>query len=67
MLFGYHWDTGHGELAFAISILPMLLVGLLVTIEATIVGFFIAHGARPGSGRAEHRAGARSSPGPRAS
>jgi len=42
MLFGYHWDTSHGELAFAISILPMLLIGLLVTIEATIVGFFVA-------------------------
>jgi polar amino acid transport system permease protein len=42
MLFGYHWDTSHGELVFAWSILPMLLVGLLVTIEATIVGFFVA-------------------------
>ncbi len=42
MLFGYHWDTGNGELAFAISILPMLLIGLLVTIEASILGFFVA-------------------------
>jgi len=42
MLFGYHWDTTHGELAFAWSILPMLLIGLVVTIEATIVGFFVA-------------------------
>jgi polar amino acid transport system permease protein len=42
MLFGYQWDTGHGELAFAISILPMLLIGLLVTIEASIAGFFVA-------------------------
>ena len=42
MLFGYEWDTAHGELAFAASILPMLLVGLVVTIEATILGFLIA-------------------------
>ncbi len=42
MLFGFHWDTGHGELVFAWSILPMLLRGLVVTIEASIVGFFIA-------------------------
>jgi polar amino acid transport system permease protein len=42
MLFGIHWDTGHGDLAFAISILPILLRGLLVTIEATIVGFIVA-------------------------
>ena len=34
MLFGFHWDTAHGELAFAWSILPMLLVGIWVTIEA---------------------------------
>jgi polar amino acid transport system permease protein len=42
MLFGYQWDTGHGELVFAWSILPMLLRGLVVTIEASLVGFFIA-------------------------
>jgi polar amino acid transport system permease protein len=42
MLFGFEWDSGHGELAFAWSILPMLLVGMVVTIEATIAGFFIA-------------------------
>src|SRR5690606_20596622 len=36
MLFGFQWDTQNGELAFAISILPMLLVGLWVTIQATI-------------------------------
>ena len=42
VLFGYTWDTDHGELAFAISILPMLLHGLVVTIEASIVGFFVA-------------------------
>jgi polar amino acid transport system permease protein len=28
MLFGFSWDASHGELAFAISILPMLLIGL---------------------------------------
>lgn len=42
MLFGYSWDTAHGELAFALSILPILLHGMIVTIEATIVGFAIA-------------------------
>lgn len=42
MLFGYTWDTSHGELAFAISILPMLLRGMVVTIQATVVGFGIA-------------------------
>jgi polar amino acid transport system permease protein len=42
MLFGYSWDTAHGEWAFALSILPMLLRGLVVTIEASIVGFFVA-------------------------
>lgn len=41
MLFGIHWDTS-SDWAFATSILPILLLGLLVTIEATIVGFFIA-------------------------
>ncbi len=44
MLFGFHWDTAHGELAFAWSILPMLLVGMWVTIEASIAGFAIALG-----------------------
>ncbi len=42
MLFGFHWDTAHGEWAFAWSILPILLRGMLVTIEASIVGFFVA-------------------------
>lgn len=41
MLFGYHWDTST-ELAFAISIFPILLRGLLVTIEATVLGFIVA-------------------------
>ena len=42
MLFGFHWDTAHGEWAFALSILPILLIGLAVTIEASILGFFVA-------------------------
>ncbi|WP_102223779.1 ectoine/hydroxyectoine ABC transporter permease subunit EhuD [Acidimangrovimonas sediminis] len=42
MLFGLHWDTAHGDLAFAASILPMLLIGMWVTIEASILGFFVA-------------------------
>ena len=41
MLFGYHWDLS-SNWAFAISILPILLHGMLVTIEATLLGFFIA-------------------------
>ena len=41
MLFGYHWDTST-DWAFAVSILPILLWGMVVTIEATILGFFIA-------------------------
>ncbi|WP_116652804.1 ectoine/hydroxyectoine ABC transporter permease subunit EhuD [Pelagibacterium sediminicola] len=41
MLFGIAWDTSSGW-AFAISILPILLRGLVVTIQATVVGFFIA-------------------------
>ncbi|MGN6549888.1 MAG: ectoine/hydroxyectoine ABC transporter permease subunit EhuD [Pararhizobium sp.] len=41
MLFGIHWDTS-SEWAFAASILPILLIGLLVTIEAALLGFVIA-------------------------
>lgn len=41
MLFGISWDTS-SNLAFAISILPILLRGLVVTLQATVVGFFIA-------------------------
>lgn len=41
MLFGYSWDTS-GPLAFAVSILPILLTGMLVTLQATIVGFGVA-------------------------
>lgn len=41
MLFGIEWDTS-SDLAFAWSILPILLIGLVVTIEASVVGFFLA-------------------------
>ncbi|UIJ71399.1 ectoine/hydroxyectoine ABC transporter permease subunit EhuD [Aurantimonas sp. HBX-1] len=41
MLFGYEWDTS-GGLAFAVSILPILLWGMLVTLQATALGFVIA-------------------------
>lgn len=41
MLFGFEWDTST-PLAFAISILPMLLTGLWVTVQATVLGFFVA-------------------------
>lgn len=41
MLFGYHWDVSSTG-AFIISILPILLTGLKVTIEATILGFILA-------------------------
>ncbi len=40
MLFGMHWDTAN-DWVFTLSILPILLRGLVVTIEATIVGFFV--------------------------
>ncbi|MEO6354376.1 MAG: ectoine/hydroxyectoine ABC transporter permease subunit EhuD [Burkholderiaceae bacterium] len=41
MIYGYHWDTS-SPLNFAISILPILLLGLRITIAATIIGFVIA-------------------------
>ncbi|MYN14748.1 ectoine/hydroxyectoine ABC transporter permease subunit EhuD [Pusillimonas sp. TS35] len=41
MLFGIEWDTSSGA-ALALSILPILLKGLLVTVQATAVGFVIA-------------------------
>lgn len=41
MLFGYEWDTSDG-LSFAISILPILMRGLIVTVQATLLGFFVA-------------------------
>lgn len=41
MLFGYEWDLS-SPLAFAISILPMLMTGVWVTIQAAILGFALA-------------------------
>ena len=41
MLFGIEWDTS-SEWAFAVSILPILLIGMWVTIQATVLGFFVA-------------------------
>lgn len=41
MLFGIEWDTS-GNWAFAVSILPILLRGMVVTIQAALVGFAIA-------------------------
>ncbi|SMP00099.1 ectoine/hydroxyectoine ABC transporter permease subunit EhuD [Paracoccus laeviglucosivorans] len=41
MLFGFEWDT-NTPLDFAISILPILLTGMVVTIQATLLGFAIA-------------------------
>lgn len=41
MLFGYAWDTS-STWAFAVSILPILMRGLIVTIQATVLGFFVA-------------------------
>ena len=41
MLFGIEWDTS-SNWAFAVSIFPILMKGLVVTLKATVVGFFIA-------------------------
>ena len=41
MMYGYHWDLS-SPLAFALSILPILGIGLIVTIEATVLGFLVA-------------------------
>ncbi len=41
MLFGIHWDLS-SELAFTTSIIPILLIGMKITILATIFGFLIA-------------------------
>ena len=41
MLFDIEWDTS-GPLVFAISILPILLLGMWVTIQATVLGFAVA-------------------------
>lgn len=41
MLFGYSWNTS-SNWAFAESILPMLLQGMIVTLQATLLGFVVA-------------------------
>jgi len=41
MLFGIEWDTSNDWL-FAVSILPILLRGMVVTIQATLLGFAVA-------------------------
>ena len=41
MIYGIAWDTS-STLAFAISILPILGIGLIVTLEAAAAGFAIA-------------------------
>lgn len=41
MLFGYHWDLSSPE-AFAASIIPILLIGMKVTVLATVFGFLMA-------------------------
>lgn len=41
MLFGIPWDTSN-DWSFAISILPILLKGMIVTVQATLVGFLVA-------------------------
>jgi polar amino acid transport system permease protein len=41
MMYGFAWDTS-SPLAFAISILPILGIGLIVTLEAAAAGFAIA-------------------------
>ncbi|HLQ85008.1 MAG TPA: ectoine/hydroxyectoine ABC transporter permease subunit EhuD [Salinisphaeraceae bacterium] len=41
MLFGIEWDTS-STLAFAMSIIPILLVGGITTIKATVIGFLLA-------------------------
>lgn len=41
MIYGYAWDTS-STLSFAISILPILAIGLTVTLKAAATGFAIA-------------------------
>ena len=41
MMYGYHWDLS-SPLAFALSILPILGIGLVITVEATALGFIVA-------------------------
>ena len=41
MMYGYEWDTS-SIMAYAISILPILLIGLKVTLKALFAGYAIA-------------------------
>ncbi len=41
MIYGFAWDTS-SPLAYALSILPILGIGLIVTLEAAVSGFAIA-------------------------
>lgn len=41
MLFGFHWDTS-SLLAFALSILPILLIAGITTVKAAVCGFLLA-------------------------
>lgn len=41
MLFGFEWDTT-SALTLAVSILPILMVGLWVTVQASLLGFLVA-------------------------
>lgn len=41
MLFGFEWDLSSPG-AYAASILPILLIGMSVTIQATVIGFAVA-------------------------
>jgi len=41
MLFGYEWDLA-SNWTFAVSIIPILLTGMIVTLEATALGYLIA-------------------------
>ncbi len=41
MMFGIHWDLS-SNWAFAVSIIPILLRGMIITIEATALGFLVA-------------------------
>lgn len=43
MMYGIHWDL-HSPLTFAISILPILVIGMKVTVLATVLGFLVALG-----------------------
>lgn len=41
MMYGYHWDTTTW-ISYALSILPIILIGLTVTLKAAVSGFAIA-------------------------